>query len=388
MVCGYSDRPLKIGLISACYLPVTNGVTRMVASYTRAFRERGHEVTIFTLGAGISENRPGVENVIYSPGLPLGKSGYHAALRYSSTAQQALASQDIIHAHHLLMGLEFSRRYSQGPVVYTNHTRYDLYAAVYSFLRPRWLADWLGRKVGRLLWGRLSAKADLIIAPTPAIARIMQRYGANTEIQIIPNGINLSLFTNPADSLSKNAFNWRSENLVAVYCGRLAPEKNLSYLLAQFGKALQKRPELRLLLIGDGPSRPELEHLIQRNNLQPFVYLTGEIAHPQLPRYLAAADLFVTASVSEVDPLTVLEAMGVGLPVFALDAEWLDCYKQTGAVLAAAPNGDDLAWQLSTQAFDPIVRRSLAEAGRELSQKRSFSKTADKTLEIYRALLK
>ena len=106
---------MKIGMVTACYKPVINGVTRMVALYKEALEELGHEVTVFTLG----EPDPAGEdaNVVRSPAIPLGKTGYYATFGYNREARERLREMDIIHCHHLLMSVEMAHRYGQCPVV-------------------------------------------------------------------------------------------------------------------------------------------------------------------------------------------------------------------------------------------------------------------------------
>ncbi len=116
---------MKIGMVTACYKPVINGVTRMVSLYKEELEARGHEVTVFTLGEPDPAGED--ENVVRSPGISVGSEGYYAAMRYTTAAQKKLSQMDIIHCHHLFMSVDLAHRYASCPIVYTNHTRYDLY---------------------------------------------------------------------------------------------------------------------------------------------------------------------------------------------------------------------------------------------------------------------
>ncbi len=91
---------MRIGMLSATYDPtVVNGAVRMVTLYKEHLEARGHEVTIFTLGEETESDKQA----------------------------RMLAQMDIVHAHHLMMSVEMAHRYANCPIVYTNHTRYDLY---------------------------------------------------------------------------------------------------------------------------------------------------------------------------------------------------------------------------------------------------------------------
>ena len=291
---------MRIGLVTACYKPVTNGVTRMVELYASAFRAMGHEPYIFTLGPpGTADDDP---YLIRSPGVALGSTGYFMAVRYSEIAQNLLRTMDIVHSHHLAMSLEFAHAYTDVPLVYTNHTRYDLYAEIYTPLRPRWLARRLGQGLAGHFWPKRANLADIIIAPTHEIARTMRQYGINAPQVVIPNGIDLRDFCDPLRPYEKSDFNWRPEHIVGAYCGRLAEEKNLIFLLEQFAAANRQCKALRLLIIGGGPQRKELESKAWALGLAEAIYFTGEVLSAEVANYLAAADFFVTASKSEVDP--------------------------------------------------------------------------------------
>ncbi len=376
---------MRIGLLTACYEPVTNGVTRMVALYVQTLQAFGHEPTVFTLGPREFQRSDG--SLVVSPGVPLGRSGYFAAAGYRRAAQKALNQMDILHAHHLGMGIEFARRYSERPLVYTNHTRYDLYAEVYTPLWPPRLARETGRLLAGHLWSRRANVADVIIAPTAEIGRTMRRFGVSRPIVVIPNGIERASFVDPPDPFNRSDFSWGSDTVVGVYCGRLAVEKNLDTLLAQFAAARKEDPRLRLLLIGDGPTREKLRIRARELGLTRFVHMTGQVAFEEVANYLAAADFFVTSSRSEVDPLTVIEAMAAGLPILAFDCGWARDTVPPEAGLLAGPDPRGLAAGMVDLAGDAGRRHALGQEAARRSLRRDFNETARKTIALYEALL-
>jgi 1,2-diacylglycerol 3-alpha-glucosyltransferase len=219
---------------------------------------------------------------------------------------------DILHCHHLLMGLELAYRYGRSPIVYTNHTRYDLYTG--NFV-PQPVADRLLRR----LWPRLTALADLVITPSASMRQVMRSFGVRRPITVIENGVDLRPFHTPIAPLTKRALGLPETAVVAAYVGRLSPEKNLFCLLHQFAQARQDCSDLHLLLMGQGPQALALRQLAERSwvSLETAVHFTGELANNQIANHLAAADFFVTASVSEAHPLTLIEALAAGLPIAA-----------------------------------------------------------------------
>ena len=99
-----------------------------------------------------------------------------------------------------------------------------------------------------------------------------------------------------------------------LYIGRLAEEKNLAGLLEQFALAVGVMPALCLALVGKGPQEDELRRLATERQLDERVRFMGNVPFDEVGDWLAAADAFVTASTSEVHPLTVIEAMAAGKP--------------------------------------------------------------------------
>jgi len=181
---------MRIGMVTACYKPVINGVTRMVLLYKQHLESLGHEVTVFTLG----EPDPAGEepSVVRSPAIPVA-DGYYVSMRYSRKAQVLLSQMDIIHCHHLFMSVEMAHRYGRCPIVYTNHTRYDLYTGSYTPL-PQPAADALMRQI----WPEFTDFADVVITPSASVRRVMLDFGVRRPIEVIENGVDLRPFRQPS----------------------------------------------------------------------------------------------------------------------------------------------------------------------------------------------
>ena len=375
---------MRIGMITACYKPVVNGVTRMVSLYKEELEALGHEVTIFTLGRpDPNGEEPGV---VRSPGLPL-TMGYHLASGYTAQARRRLRQMDILHCHHLVMGLELAHRYGRSPIVYTNHTRYDLYTG-------RFVPQVVANRLLRHMWPRLTALADLVVTPSASMRQVMQRFGVRRPITVIENGVDLRPFHTPVAPLTKRKLGLPQTAVLAVYVGRLAHEKNLPFLLNQFAQARQQCPDLHLLLIGQGPLRNQLQQKAQQLGLyygpactETAVHFTGELANNQVANYLAAADFFTTASVSEVHPLTVIEALAAGLPIVGLKAPGIVDIVTSGQTgyLTKSPQ---LAPAIVALAHNPAQRQQMAHAARQASYRYDIRHTVQQSLDFYQRLHK
>jgi 1,2-diacylglycerol 3-alpha-glucosyltransferase len=371
---------MKIGLVTACYKPVINGVTHMVSLMKDYLEEAGHEVTVFTLGdPDPAGEEPGV---VRSPGIPLGDTGYYFGFRYSSRAQELLREMEIIHCHHLFMSVEMAHRYGRCPIVYTNHTRYDLYTGSYAAL-PQPAADAIMRQV----WPEFTDNCDIVVTPSASVRRVMQEFGVRQPIEVIENGIELDRFLHTDRPAARQKLQMEGETTRLIYVGRLSPEKNLETLLTQFAIAQNMAADMELILVGKGTILDELKARAAALGVADQVRFTGGIPYEEIPHWLAAADLFVTASLSEVHPLTVIEAMAAGLPVVAPASPGIVDTVQSGqtGLLTDYPEGG-LAAGMTALTLHPDLRRQMGRAAQEASRLYDIERTMQKTMALYERL--
>lgn len=371
---------MKIGMVTACYKPVINGVTRMVALYKQELEKLGHEVTVFTLG----EPDPAGEEpgVVRSPAIPVG-SGYYLTMRYTREAQELLAQMEIIHCHHLFMSVELAHRYGRCPIVYTNHTRYDLYTGAYVSI-PQPAADAIMRQV----WPEFTDLADVVITPSESVKQIMLEFGVNRPIVVIENGVDLRPFHQPPAPKQKRDLGLPADALLLVYTGRLSNEKNLEVLLEQFAIAQSMLPHLHLLLLGKGSLEDELKEQASALGIKRHVHFKGAVDYHKLPNYLAAADIFVTASTSEVHPLTVIEAMAIGLPVAATASPGIvDSVEHLKSGLLARDPEKGLAAAIVGLALNEELRRQMGATARKESERFDIQHTVARTVSLYEELI-
>jgi 1,2-diacylglycerol 3-alpha-glucosyltransferase len=311
---------MRIGMMADVYKPHVSGVTNYISSIKRNLEKRGHEVLIFTFGD--KELIDDKFNIIRSQGLPLRPSkGYpeiYLGFKLSSQAQRILRTIDVAHVHHPflsgLLALHYCKPYGI-PILYTNHTRYDLYANSYM---PFWL-DGLGETFLKFYLPPFCQAVDLVLVPSPSMKEVLQKLGVKAEIEVVPHGVDLQLFQDCKQTLSKTHLE-DVNNIALIYVGRLAPEKNLTFLIQAFSEVARTCENVNLILVGDGPERQKLENLAELMGVTHLVHFTGIVPNESLPQYLSRADIFVTASVSETFGLSVIEAMACGLPVAAIDS--------------------------------------------------------------------
>lgn len=370
---------MRIGMVTACYKPVMNGVTRMVALYKEAMETAGHDVTVFTLGdPDPLGEEPGV---VRTPGIALGDTGYYLSFRYTNEAQERLRQMDIVHCHHLFMSVEMAHRYGNCPIVYTNHTRYDLYTGAYSPL-PQPTADAIMRQV----WPEFTSYCDVIITPSASVRDVMRSFGVTQRVEIIPNGIDLQPFSDPPQPCQRQEFGIPLDGTLLIYTGRIAAEKGLDRLLAQFALAREIVPDLYLLLVGKGPYTPKLRQQATQLGLDDAIKFAGALPHEQVGNVLAMGDVYVTASITEVHPLGVIEAMAAGLPIAAVASPGISDTVSHGHHGQLISRPDGLAAAIVALATSPDARRRMGAAASEASKQYDIKGTVAQTLELYEEL--
>lgn len=376
---------MRIGMLTDAYKPVLNGVTNFIMLHKRALEALGHTVYVFTWGN--TEAGDEADHVIRSPALPLSDTGYHINFLYSRAALRRLQTMDVLHVHHPFVSGQLALRYGKAwslPVVYTNHTRYDLYAQHY--LPP--LSDTLAEVFLQSYMPGFTAQCDLVVAPSAGLATVLRGLGVTVPITIIPNGTDLKAFRTPTVRHSPAEFGWSEDACVLIYTGRLGPEKNLDLLLRAFAGAATAIPELRLLLVGDGPEAARLREQAAQAGLGGRVHFAGRRPYEEIPAYLAAATAFVTASVTEVQPLSVLEALAAGLPVLGVDAPGVNEAVEDGTSGLLAPeDAAALAAQIVRLVLDRDLRARLAAGAMAAGKRYAIEDTTAQYVRCYEELI-
>jgi glycosyltransferase involved in cell wall biosynthesis len=162
-------------------------------------------------------------------------------------------------------------------------------------------------------------KCQHIVIPSESLKQILIRdYGLEDCYTVIPTGTDVRPFLRADGKSLRQSQGWQDDKVI-VSIGRLAQEKNWETLLRAFALVYRQHPDSRLVLIGDGPDRQNLESLAMELDIAKRVTFTGQLPFEQTPAYLKAADLFAFASVTETQGLVTIEAMAAGLPIVAVD---------------------------------------------------------------------
>jgi glycosyltransferase involved in cell wall biosynthesis len=149
---------------------------------------------------------------------------------------------------------------------------------------------------------------------------VLEGFGVDVPIDVVPNGIDIQPFLHPVLVKDRQELGIKPEDVLLVYSGRLGPEKNLPFLLRSFAGVAHAYEHVHLMMLGDGPERGNLEESMRNMQMNHRVHFTGMVPYSEIPGYLSIADAFITASVTEVHPLSVIEAMAAGLPALGINS--------------------------------------------------------------------
>lgn len=302
---------MRVGIFTNAYRPIISGVVNSVDLIRKGLLSQGHTPFVFAPRfPGYREAHAGVYR--YCSASLSRQVQFPLPCPFSPAHSRRIRklNLDVVHTHHpFLLG-----RTALGfglPVVFTFHTQYEQYAHYIP------LPGALVRAAARRFVVEYVSRCHLVICPSPVLRELLERdYRLTTRMEVLPNAIDLSSFEGRDGSSTRRALGFGSEEIVALYAGRMGLEKNLEFLLRAFARV--RNPRARLVIVGDGPMLGHLKALAAE--LGAPVIFTGRVDYASMPLYYAAADFFAMASTTEVKPLVVLEAMASGLPVVAVAA--------------------------------------------------------------------
>jgi 1,2-diacylglycerol 3-alpha-glucosyltransferase len=215
-----------------------------------------------------------------------------------------------------------------------------------------------------------------------------EHFGLLSPVEVIPNGLDLTPYRGDIKSVERSNFGFSTNDVISIYVGRLSPEKNLSLLLRAFYGVAMTYDHVRLLVVGDGPERENMEAQVKHMNIGSKVFFTGMIDYKEIPSYLAASDIFVTPSSAETFGLSTVEAMAAGLPTLGIDSPG------TGDIIEDGVTGlvtsDDLAVftaKLGLLSTNHELRRAMGKQAIQASKNYDIQTTTGILIRHYQQLV-
>ena len=379
---------MNIGFFTNTYLPAVSGVTTVIENYREELEKQGHNIFIFAAKyPNYHDKNP---NVFRFKSIDLNyKISYPLPIISSPRIGRIIKklNLNIIHTHHFFLSGQIAWYYAKKlnlPLVFTYHTRYDLYTHYVP------LPEELSKPLARILSTLFANSCNAIIAPTKSIKELQIERGVKKPIYVIPSGINLDKFqkTNNKEKI-REKYRIKQDKILFLTVARLAPEKNISFLLKAFQKINKVRKNTCFIIVGDGPEKENLKKESKKLGLAEKIIFTGKIPNAKIFSFYKETDIFLFASFSEVQPTIFTEAMASGLPIIAI--------KANGAkdVIINGENGFLSSYNLDKFVKIAVMlihnkklRKRISETAKKKAHNFSVENSTKKLLSFYKKLLK
>ncbi len=324
---------MRIGIFTDTYLPDVNGVVTSVVTLKKALEKHGHEVFVVTNHDDMLKTTF-EDNVLRLPGLKLDfLYGYKLTNPIQIAAAKPIKAWnlDIIHVHQEFGVGIFGRSVARAfeiPLVSTYHTTYEDYTHYVNFFKSETI-DTISKKAVEGLSKAFTRKSDIVIAPSKKTKEMLEGYGVKNRIDVIPTGLDLERFEKEKTSQTqidtiKSKYAIKEGQSVFVFVGRLAKEKSVDMVIEAFKIIKDKGLNAKFMIVGEGPDHKILEKLVRDLGLSDYVCFTGLVQSEAVPAYYHVADAFISASTTETQGLTYIEALASGLGLFARKDEVLE----------------------------------------------------------------
>ena len=317
---------MRVAIFTDTYPPYVNGVSTSCFNLANALTARGDEVLVVAPNPKPGGKLIKVDNVLYIPGVTLrGYYGFRITNMFASKPVKIIRKfkPDVIHVQTDFTIAVLARRMAKKyniPIVYTYHTAYE----DYTYYVVRGIMDRFAKRVLRTYSKSIANRMTEFITPSEKTKEYMRLVGSDTYINVIPTGIDFSIFK--SDQIDqektkqfKKEHNIKDNTKVFLILGRLAKEKSMDVSLRDIAAYHKKHPEvdIKVLLVGDGPAKEELTLLSEELGLNGIADFVGQVSGLEVPFYYNLADIYTSASITETQGLTFMEAMAAGKIVLA-----------------------------------------------------------------------
>ncbi len=377
---------MKILITTDLYVTDTNGVVTSVRNLREELVKRGHEVRILTLSSDLKSRKDGY--VYYIKSIPLGivYPDVRMPVSYHNAYIRELIDwkPDIVHSQCEFFSFQFAKHIAKAtgaPLIHTYHTLYEQYV---TYVIP---SKRLGKRMVASLSRRRLKHVDTVIAPTRKVENALRQYGLQGRIQVVPSGISIDRYRHrltPEKRMKRREeLGIPSDHQVLINLGRLGTEKNLGELMELFASVLAVNNQLTFLIVGDGPAREQLEKQAEQLGVSDHVVFTGMVPPSEVQNYYQLGDIFVSASTSETQGLTYIEAAANGLPLVCRQDPCLDDVIEEGSNGYEYTVPDEFVQEINAILWNPDWRRLASRRSAEIAATFDKSHFAEAVEDIY-----
>ena len=316
---------MRIALFTDTYPPYVNGVSTSTFNLANILTKNGHDVLV--IAPRFTEGKlEQVGNVLYVPGLYLKRYyGFRLTNIFASKPFKIIKKfkPDVIHNQTDWTIGVLARRCAKKlniPIVYTYHTAYE----DYTYYVVRGIMDRFAKRVMRGYTKGIANRMTEFITPSEKTKEYMRLVGSDIYINVVPTGIDFSIFkSDQIDQEKAKAFkeehHIKETTKVFLILGRIAKEKSMDVSLKGIAEYHHKHPEvdIKVLVVGDGPAKEDLVILAEQLGMTSYTDFIGQVSGLEVPFYYSMADIYTSASITETQGLTFMEAMAAGKIVLA-----------------------------------------------------------------------
>lgn len=321
---------MRIGIFTDSYTPFINGVTTSVLMLKKGLEKNGHTVYVVTVNnENMKYKLDEKGKVLRLPGVPIGIYDYRLTGIYPLKAINIIKkwNLDVIHCQTEFGVGTFARIIAKQlniPLVHTYHTMYEDYI--------HYITKGYFNKTGKKIVEYLTlfycdkTATELVVPTKKAYELFKEKYKVDRNVYIVPTGIEVEKFyleNNKQLNIVKKreSLGLKRDDFVILFVGRIGSEKNVELLLTSMRYIVNNCPKAKLLIVGDGPDLNKYKTFVKKQGLEENIIFTGKVPWESIAEYYLISDVFTTASKTETQGLTVIEAMAASLPVVCINDE-------------------------------------------------------------------
>lgn len=315
---------MNIGIFTDTYFPQISGVATSIKTLKDALEEQGNNVFIFTTTDPHVKRGTVEANVFRFSSVPFisftdRRIAYRGFFEATKVAREV--KLDVVHTQtEFALGMigKYVARQLKIPAIHTYHTMYEDY--LHYVLNGHLLRPYHVKQFTNVYLKNM----DGVIAPSKRVEKLLKRYKVNIPMKVIPTGVDLKSLNKSATHNVKQDLGIPSEAPVLLTLSRIAGEKKIDRILNVLPEIIDEFPKLRLVIVGDGPDLEILQEQVERLTLEDNVIFVGDVPHEDVGSFYQMADLFVSASDTETQGLTYIEALASGTKCVVYDTDYTE----------------------------------------------------------------
>ena len=315
---------MNIGIFTDTYFPQISGVATSIKTLKDALEKQGHNVFIFTTTDPHVQKGAVEANVFRFSSVPfISFTDRRVAFRgfFEATKVAREVKLDIVHTQtEFALGMigKYVAHQLKIPAIHTYHTMYEDY--LHYVLNGHLLRPYHVKQFTNVYLKNM----DGVIAPSERVEKLLKRYKVTLPMKVIPTGVDIESLNQPITNDVRHDLGIEPDAQVLLTLSRIAGEKKINRILNVLPEIVDEFPKACLVIAGDGPDLEVLQEQVERLTLEDNVIFAGDVPHEDVGSFYKMADLFVSASDTETQGLTYIEALASGTRCVVYDTDYTE----------------------------------------------------------------